>query len=271
MFHADTKHSTARRLALLASATGIATLLTAGPAFAHVEVESDKAQALAENVGIGFEAESESSTAGITKLRVVLPEGIEPADVTYGEGPKGWRFTAADDGYTVEGPAVKAGENAVYSIVVKQLPDVKELAFKTLQTYSDGRVDRWIELDESGENPAPVLSLKASAPGAESAASTPSETESRAGITAVLAHVVVIARVRSYGLGSALVRRFTDDAAAAGCARLGLVTAAGPDGAGPYYERLGWQYAGETRTPEGRALLAYEYDLTFYPRRGTAQ
>ncbi|MGW2717785.1 hypothetical protein [Streptomyces sp. NPDC001492] len=53
-----------------------------------VEVESDKAQALAENVGIGFDAESESDTVGITEIRVVLPEGIAPADVSYGEAPR---------------------------------------------------------------------------------------------------------------------------------------------------------------------------------------
>jgi uncharacterized protein YcnI len=181
MFRALKKHSTARRLTLVTAATATAVLLTAGPASAHVEVESDRAQALAENVEIKFEAESESDTAGITQIRVVLPEGIDPSAVTYGDGPKGWKFTAADDGYTVKGPAVKTGENAEYSVVVKQLPDAKELAFKTLQTYGDGRTDRWIELDENGENPAPVLQLKAAAPGAKPAGPSPSTSPSESG------------------------------------------------------------------------------------------
>lgn len=43
--------------------------------------------------------------------------------------------------------------NAEYSIAVRQLPDTKELAFKPLQSYSDGRAGRWIELDENGEWP----------------------------------------------------------------------------------------------------------------------
>ncbi|MEV6499834.1 DUF1775 domain-containing protein [Streptomyces prunicolor] len=176
MFRAASTHRTARRLILVTAATATAVLLTAGPASAHVEVESDKAQALAENVEIAFDAESESSTAGVTKIRVVLPAGIAPADVAYGEGPKGWKFTAAADGYTVGGPAVQAGANAEYSVVVKQLPDTEELAFKTLQTYSDGRTDRWIELDESGENPAPVLKLKAAAPGAKPVSPSPTKT-----------------------------------------------------------------------------------------------
>ncbi|EGX55177.1 acetyltransferase, GNAT family protein [Streptomyces zinciresistens K42] len=108
-------------------------------------------------------------------------------------------------------------------------------------------------------------------PARRSAPPPTGEAAIRTGATAVLAHVVVASRVRSYGLGSALVRRFTEDAAAAGCARMSLVTAAGADGAGPYYERLGWQKAGETTTPEGRTLLTYEYDLTLRPSRGTAQ
>ncbi|GGZ98852.1 GNAT family N-acetyltransferase [Streptomyces bluensis] len=102
-------------------------------------------------------------------------------------------------------------------------------------------------------------------------AQQPAPVAPRPGVTAVLAHVAILGRVRSLGLGSALIRRFTDEAATAGCARVSLVTAAGPDGAGRYYERLGWQHVGETRTPEGRALLTYEYDLSPQPPRGTAQ
>lgn len=90
------------------------------------------------------------------------------------------------------------------------------------------------------------------------------------GTTAVLAHVVIVERVRSYGLGSALVTRFVQDAAAAGCTQASLVTAAGPDGAGRYYEQLGWHCAGDVRTPEGRLLESYVFPLHNQPR-GTAQ
>lgn len=163
-----------RRLPLASALAAAAVLLTAGPALAHVEVESEKAQALAENVTLSFNAESESGTAGITELRVVLPQGISPADVSYGEGPAGWTFTARADGYTVRGPALKARTDAAYSVVVRQLPDAKELAFKTLQSYSDGRTDRWIELGGGGKGPAPVLKLNAAAPGAKPVAPSPS-------------------------------------------------------------------------------------------------
>lgn len=182
----NTLSRTARRLTVAAAAATTAVLVTAVPAAAHVEVKSDTAQALAQNVQLTFVAESESATAGITQLRVVLPEGIAPTDVVYGEGPKGWTFATTNDGYVVKGPAVKVGGDAEHSVVVRQLPDAKELAFKTLQTYSDGKVDRWIELGESGGdghghgNEAPVLKLKAAAPGAQSAVPSPSAPESSA-------------------------------------------------------------------------------------------
>ena len=85
--------------------------------------------------------------------------------------------------------------------------------------------------------------------------------EPRDGLTAVLAHVVVIDRICSHGLGRALIERFCQDAADAGCARVSLVTAAGAEGAGAYYERIGWRRMGEMRTPEGRMLSTYEYEL----------
>ncbi|MFD9108568.1 DUF1775 domain-containing protein [Streptomyces bottropensis] len=82
----------------------------------------------------------------------------------------------------MKGPALKAGEDAEYSVVVRQLPDAKELAFKTLQTYSDGKIDRWIELGEADAgghgNEAPVLKLKAAAPGAKPVSPSPSESAS---------------------------------------------------------------------------------------------
>ncbi|MFI9650145.1 DUF1775 domain-containing protein [Streptomyces sp. NPDC052040] len=112
-----------------------------------------------------------SRPPGSLRIRVVLPKGIDPADVTYQDGPKGWKFTAGADGCTIGGPALKTGENARYSVLVKRLPDVRELAFKTLQSHSDGRVDRWIALDEGAENPAPVLELGAAVPGARATGS----------------------------------------------------------------------------------------------------
>ncbi|GGK00983.1 hypothetical protein GCM10011583_35540 [Streptomyces camponoticapitis] len=171
----------ARRLSAVTAFTGLvlaASFTLAVPASAHVEVESKGASALAENVTLDFNAETESDKAGIARLEVVLPEGIEPADITYEDGPAGWKLTATDRGYSVGGPAVAAGEDVAYAVTVRQLPDAESVAFKTLQTYSDGRVDRWIELEEPAGGGhgslAPILELAPAEPGAKPLSPTPS-------------------------------------------------------------------------------------------------
>lgn len=153
--------------------------IAAGPAAAHAEVTASDPRALAENVTLSFTSEAESDSAGIAELRVVLPKGITPDSVTLKDAPEGWKLTATPDGYSVGGAALATGTDAEYSITVRQLPDEKALAFKTLETYGDGKVSRWIELPTNGEkvdNPAPVLELKAAAPGAKPIAPSPSPT-----------------------------------------------------------------------------------------------
>jgi len=154
-------------------AAGALVVLGAQSAAAHVEVKADKAQALALDVELTVFAESESASAGIKEVRVVLPAGIAPGDVSFAGGPKGWALAATSDGFAVKGAPLPVGEDAEVSVVVKQLPDAKELVFKTLQTYGDGKIDRWIELEEPGKseeeehshsgNPAPVLKLRPAA------------------------------------------------------------------------------------------------------------
>ncbi|MFF2514353.1 DUF1775 domain-containing protein [Streptomyces sp. NPDC058086] len=170
---------TPRRIALVGAAALAATLAMTGTAFAHAEVEADKPQALAENVTLSFVSEAESNSAGFSQLRIVLPEGIVPGDVRLGEAPKGWKLKATDDGYTVGGPALKAGVDAEHKIKIRQLPEAKEIAFKTVETYSDGKISRWIEMPTGGEEPeqpAPVLKLEAAAPGAKTVSPSPTES-----------------------------------------------------------------------------------------------
>ncbi|WP_225891530.1 DUF1775 domain-containing protein [Streptomyces dioscori] len=166
-----------RRAGLTGAAALTAVLALAVPAAAHAEVEADKAQALAENVTLTFVSEAESASAGFREVRVVLPEGIAPADVSLGKAPKGWSLKVTADGYVVGGPALRTGVDAEYQVKVRQLPDADEVAFKTVETYSDGEISRWIELPEDGEEaeqPAPLLKLKAAAPGATPLAPSPS-------------------------------------------------------------------------------------------------
>ncbi|MER6782439.1 MULTISPECIES: DUF1775 domain-containing protein [unclassified Streptomyces] len=166
-----------RRLGIPAVGALVVVGVAAGPAAAHAEVTASDPRALAENVTLSFTSEAESETAGIAELRVVLPKGMAPDALTLKDAPKEWKFTATADGYTIGGPALPTGTDAEYSVTVRQLPDEKSLAFKTLETYGDGKVSRWIEVPTDGEkvdNPAPVLELKAAAPGAKPISPGPS-------------------------------------------------------------------------------------------------
>jgi hypothetical protein len=168
---------------------GFAVAGLAGPALAHVEVSADKTTAGAENVTLTFDGEAENDKAGIATERVVLPPGIPPASVTLVKAPPGWTFKPNADGFTVGGKALKIGTDAEWKVRIAKLPDGEtRLSFKTLETYGNGDVSRWIEIQEAGQpepdNPAPLVTLKpgpskapssaAAAPSSAAAAPAPS-------------------------------------------------------------------------------------------------
>lgn len=79
-------------------------------------------------------------------------------------------ITEAVSEITWTGGRIRHGQYQDFDVAFGQLPDdAGQLAFKTLQTYSDGNVARWIEETQKGgeepENPAPVLALTAKAAG----------------------------------------------------------------------------------------------------------
>jgi uncharacterized protein YcnI len=162
--------ATARRLAVVCTAAGLAVVLAAGPALAHVEVEATPARALATDALLSLTAEAESGTAGISGLRIQLPAGLVPADLRLASGPAGWRLTGTGGVVTVSGPALPVGRSLRLGIRVRQLPDDRRLVLKTIQSYTDGKQDAWIELPTAAvpepEQPAPIVRLQAAAPGA---------------------------------------------------------------------------------------------------------
>jgi uncharacterized protein YcnI len=162
--------STARRLAVVSTAAATAVVLAAAPALAHVEVEAAPARALATGALLTLTAEAESSTAGISGLRIQLPAGLVPGDLRLASGPVGWRLAGSGAVVTVSGPALPVGRSARLGIRVRQLPDERRLVLKTIQSYSDGTQDAWIELPSASvpepDQPAPIVRLQAAAPGA---------------------------------------------------------------------------------------------------------
>jgi hypothetical protein len=143
------------------------------PASAHVQVEAVPGAPGAVDAVLNITAAAESATAGIAKLDVVADPAIPADQVTLVDGPAGWKVTpGTQNGFALEGPALPKGEDAKISVRVKALPNVPQVVFKVLQSYSDGDVERWIELPgldgQEPDKPAPTVKLTA---GAQSAIS----------------------------------------------------------------------------------------------------
>ncbi|MEU0601130.1 YcnI family protein [Streptomyces sp. NPDC006393] len=171
-----------RRAGLVTALAAAGVLTAAGAAFAHVTVHPDSYAKGASDGVLTFRVPNEEDSAGTTKVQVYLPTDhpllgvlVTPQD--------GWtakvtetklkKPVKTDDGtitdavseITWTGGKIGPGQYQDFDVAFGQLPeDTGQLVFKTLQTYSDGKVVRWIEEPQGGdepENPAPVLKLTA--------------------------------------------------------------------------------------------------------------
>ena len=203
-----------RAVAAAAATAGL--VLLAGPAFAHVTVEPGEAEQ-GGYATLTFRVPTESDTASTTKIEVALPPQLTSARV---KPHPGWTYSLARSGDTVtaitwtagKDGAIKPGEFDEFDISVGPLPKTDSLTFKTLQTYSDGTVVRWIQPTRAGEpepeNPAPVLTLTSASEAASPGASADFLTDGDSGdskaplVLSIVALVVAVA-----GAGLAVVRR----------------------------------------------------------------
>ncbi|MEU3509648.1 YcnI family protein [Streptomyces longwoodensis] len=207
---------TLRRACAVTALTAAGLLAAAGVASAHVTVHPDSYAKGATDGVLTFRVPNEEDNVSTTKVQVFLPTDhpvlgvlVHPQD--------GWtaqvtntKLTSpvkTDDGtvtdavseITFTGGKIGAGQYEDFNVAFGQLPDdTDQLTFKTLQTYSDGKIVRWIEEAQGGqepENPAPVLQLTAkgtedgagtstasaaSSKGSQSATSTASASDSTA-------------------------------------------------------------------------------------------
>ena len=166
-------------------------LATCGSASAHVSLSPGEAPAGGLAV-LTVRVPNESTTAATTKGEMKRPAGVISA--TYDPRP-GWSVTVrkailAKPIETPDGPIDEAvsqvtwtADNRSAQITPGQFADFKlgisvpnspgkTLSFKTLQSYSDGNIVRWIG-PEGSEDPAPLLKVgpaEASASSAHGAA-----------------------------------------------------------------------------------------------------
>jgi uncharacterized protein YcnI len=136
-------------------------LALAGPAYAHVEIESDDAQAGKPST-MTLSVPNERDDAGTVKVDLRFPEGATLTDVTAAPTP-GWTATVDDAGIVWTGGPLTGEDKVELTFTATLPPDANTLEFKALQTYDDGQVVRWIEATPEGgpepEHPAPVLDL----------------------------------------------------------------------------------------------------------------
>lgn len=78
---------------------------------------------------------------------------------------------------------------------------------------------------------------------------------------AVLSHVAVSPSARGAGVGAELVRRFEAAAAGAGRGWVVLLTLEGADGAGRFYQGLGWEHGGRRQSFDGPPMVEWSKTL----------
>nr|WP_246278511.1 YcnI family protein [Phytohabitans rumicis] len=95
-------------------------------------------------------------TATVERAKLATPLKVHDSEVTDAVAKITW--TAA------KGSEVKPGQFQEFEISAGPLPEVDQIVFKALQTYSNGEIVRWIDEPaaaggEEPEHPAPVLKL----------------------------------------------------------------------------------------------------------------
>ena len=183
------------RAGVVAAVGAAAVLGFAGTAFAHVTISPDTAPR-GGDATVAFRVPNEEDDAMTTKLEIDLPVD-RPIAVVDTEPVAGWTAVAttsklatpikSDDGEVTAavtkvvwtasaGAGIKPGQFQQFFVSLDSLPDADSIEIKALQTYSDGKVVRWIDdpapagADES-EHPAPVLTLVKSVEGGDTTAS----------------------------------------------------------------------------------------------------
>ncbi|MFC8074509.1 YcnI family protein [Streptomyces sp. NPDC057307] len=174
----------ARRAAVVGGVAASAVVLLAGPALAHVGVQPVGEAAKGGYATVNFKVPNERDDASTVKLEVNFPTEHPLASVSPQAVP-GWKIVVTKSKlakpielhgkqiteavskvtWTATGDGVESGYFQQFPLSIGQLPeDADQLVFKTLQTYDNDEVVRWIDAPTEGaepESPAPVLALTA--------------------------------------------------------------------------------------------------------------
>lgn len=169
-----------RRTAVLLATAAVSLIAAASAAQAHVTVNPNT-EPQGGYTKVSFRVPNEEAKASTTSLEVDIPTDHPIASVSVRPVP-GWTATTTtsrlatpiktDDGDVTQavskivwtGGKIDPGQFQEFDVSLGPLPkDTNQIVFKALQTYSDGTVVRWIDLQQPGQpepdHPAPVLHL----------------------------------------------------------------------------------------------------------------
>ena len=184
---------TLSRAVIVCAAAAAGCVLSAIPALAHITITPGSASP-GSAVVLTFHVPNEEATAYTTRVDMRVPTDHPIAQLLV-KPVAGWTISVrtttlakplvTDDGQFTQavseviwsGGRIAPGQFQDFSLSADPLPQgVGQLAFKTIQTYSNGDVVRWIDVPAPGQaepdHPAPVLALTVSAAGTGGTAGT---------------------------------------------------------------------------------------------------
>ncbi|WP_404958888.1 YcnI family protein [Streptomyces sp. 147326] len=171
------------RVSFAAALAAGTVLVLSGTAFAHVGVQPVGEAAKGGYATLNFKVPNERDNASTTQLEVNFPVD-QPLTSVMPQDIPGWTSTVEktklDKPLTVHGKQVnevvtkvtwtggkiEPGKFQQFPVSVGKLPEsADQMVFKSIQTYDNGEVVRWIEEAKEGaaepQTPAPVLKLTA--------------------------------------------------------------------------------------------------------------
>ncbi|MFF6834219.1 YcnI family protein [Streptomyces sp. NPDC012438] len=182
---ASVRRVSAVRAALAGGIALSSVALLSGTAFAHVSVQPQGEAAKGGYATVNIKVPNERDNASTVKLEVSFPLDHPLASVMPQPVP-GWKAEVTKSKldkplelhgrtineavskvtWTAEGTGIGPGQFQQFPLSLGQLPEnADELVLKSVQTYSNKEVVRWIEEQKEGaeepQNPAPVLKLSA--------------------------------------------------------------------------------------------------------------
>lgn len=187
-------------------AATIAVVAVPAVASAHVTLSPDTAEPGSYGTFV-VRVPNEMDDASTVKVQVFLPADHPIASVSTQPVP-GWTVSVKQQKVTWSGGRIEPGEFQQFPLSLGPLPeDADALYFKSLQTYSNGEVVRWIELPDGAQEPAhPAPTVTLSAP-VETAAPATTTTADGSGSGTTLGVIALVVSVCGLAVAGWAVRR----------------------------------------------------------------